>query len=197
MWLPFLYPTLYEIELKQQTQEDVRRKGQKLADEFARVNYGHVDDNFGEKVFRYIQTDAGSIVHKILYVTFAVSSLALFAVSFCIPAFSSNVFGLFIGFFAYVIVWIALGYYLLKQLKIKHELSWDIHRYAVRRFCICLFVHALAATILLAVNIILMVSYGEEIAGNNLTVVIIQGVACIIAWVMWIIEKNRKIAVIK
>lgn len=196
MWI-WIFPVAIDFERNtRMTLDDVRLRGEKVERDFIRANHKADSDNVGEKVFRYVQSDAGSIIHKILYILLPLFSMAALAYSFFIPSFAGNSLGLFIGFFLCLAAWIAVLYCLVNQMKVRHEMTWYMCRLAVRNFCIAMIIYAVTVTLLTAADIALMLGAGEQLAGANLYSLIAQGTACLAAWLMWIIEKCRRIAVI-
>ncbi len=142
--------------------------------------------NQGTKTVKYIQTDKQRSTHRIIYMVLSILSFLLTVLVYFLSNMSDSLLGL-ITIWAAMIVGVAHIYRSTTQLVVDDAMTEAMYLLAVKNFQLVNFVYAIVMTATAVITIILTTSPSKIIC----MIAII--LACILAWIMPLIELRRKL----
>ena len=144
--------------------------------------------NQGTKTVRYVQTARERSMHRIVYMVFSILSFLLTVLVYFLSNMTDSILGL-ITIWAIMVVGVAHIYRTTTQLVVDDAMTEAMFLLAVKNFQLVNFVYAILMTAATVITIILT----TESPAKKLICIIAMIIACILAWIMPVMELRRKI----
>ena len=144
--------------------------------------------NQGPKTMKYIQTKRERSMYRIIYIVFSIVSFLLSVLVYFLSDMTDGLLGL-ITIWAAMVVGIAHIYRTTTQLVIDDAMTEAMYLLAVRNFQLVNLIYAVIMTAASVITILLTTSASPQKTISIIAIIL----ACVLAWIMPVLEFRRKI----